>query len=74
MSDWQVPLTDIEVPEQDVQAVLDCLESGWLTMGPRTGAFEQALAEFTRLAARGDRLERHRRAAPLLPGRRARPR
>ena len=36
MSDWRVPLTDIAVPEQDVQAVLDCLESGWLTMGPRT--------------------------------------
>jgi len=47
MTDWQVPLTDIEVPEQDVRAVLDCLESGWLTMGPRTGAFEAALAEFT---------------------------
>ncbi len=46
MTDWRVPLTDIEVPEQDVQAVLDCLESGWLTMGPRTGAFEQALAAF----------------------------
>jgi dTDP-4-amino-4,6-dideoxygalactose transaminase len=46
MSDWRVPLTDIEVPEQDVRAVLDCLESGWLTMGPRTGAFEQALAQF----------------------------
>ena len=29
-----------------MQAVLDCLESGWLTMGPRTAAFEQALAEF----------------------------
>jgi dTDP-4-amino-4,6-dideoxygalactose transaminase len=47
MTDWRVPLTDIEVPEQDVRAVLDCLESGWLTMGPRTGAFEQALADFT---------------------------
>src|SRR3984885_260006 len=46
MSDWRVPLTDIVVPEQDVQAVLDCLESGWLTMGPRTKAFEQALGEF----------------------------
>ncbi len=43
---WQVPLTDVSVPEQDVQAVMDCLQSGWLTMGPRTGAFEQALAEF----------------------------
>ncbi len=46
MTDWRVPLTDIAVPEQDVQAVLACLESGWLTMGPRTGAFEEALAEF----------------------------
>jgi dTDP-4-amino-4,6-dideoxygalactose transaminase len=46
MSDWRVPLTDIAMPEQDVQAVLDCLESGWLTMGPRTQAFEQALAGY----------------------------
>ena len=46
MSDWRVPLTEIAMPEQDVQAVLDCLQSGWLTMGPRTKAFEDALAEF----------------------------
>jgi dTDP-4-amino-4,6-dideoxygalactose transaminase len=46
MSDWRVPLTDIAVPEQDVQAVLECLDSGWLTMGPRIAAFEEALAEF----------------------------
>jgi dTDP-4-amino-4,6-dideoxygalactose transaminase len=46
MSDWRVPLTEIAVPEQDVQAVLDCLESGWLTMGPRTKAFEDALAGY----------------------------
>ena len=46
MSDWRVPLTDVAVPEEDVQAVLECLESGWLTMGPRAGAFEQALSEF----------------------------
>jgi dTDP-4-amino-4,6-dideoxygalactose transaminase len=46
MSEWRVPLTDIAVTERDVQAVLDCLESGWLTMGPRTKAFEEALAEF----------------------------
>jgi dTDP-4-amino-4,6-dideoxygalactose transaminase len=46
MTDWRVPLTDIAVPEEDVQAVLDCLESGWLTMGPRTKAFEEALAGF----------------------------
>jgi dTDP-4-amino-4,6-dideoxygalactose transaminase len=44
MSDWRVPLTDIAMPEQDVEAVLDCLRSGWLTMGPRTKSFEEALA------------------------------
>ncbi|HEY1456916.1 MAG TPA: DegT/DnrJ/EryC1/StrS family aminotransferase [Solirubrobacteraceae bacterium] len=46
MNDWRVPLTDIAMPEQDVQAVLDCLRSGWLTMGPRTAAFEAALAAY----------------------------
>jgi dTDP-4-amino-4,6-dideoxygalactose transaminase len=46
VTDWRVPLTDIAVPEEDVQAVLDCLASGWLTMGPRTQAFEQGLADF----------------------------
>ena len=44
MNDWRVPLTDIEVTEGDVEAVLDCLRSGWLTMGPRTKVFEQTLA------------------------------
>jgi dTDP-4-amino-4,6-dideoxygalactose transaminase len=46
VNDWRVPLTDIAMPEQDVEAVLDCLRSGWLTMGPRTKAFEQALADY----------------------------
>jgi dTDP-4-amino-4,6-dideoxygalactose transaminase len=46
MSEWRVPLTDIAMAEEDVQAVLACLESGWLTMGPRTQAFELALADY----------------------------
>jgi dTDP-4-amino-4,6-dideoxygalactose transaminase len=46
MTEWRVPLTDIAMPEEDVQAVLECLDSGWLTMGPRTQAFEEALAGF----------------------------
>jgi dTDP-4-amino-4,6-dideoxygalactose transaminase len=33
--------------EQDLRAVHDCLQSGWLTMGPRTRAFEEALADYT---------------------------
>jgi dTDP-4-amino-4,6-dideoxygalactose transaminase len=44
MNDWRVPLTDVQVTEDDVEAVLDCLRSGWLTMGPRTKIFEQTLA------------------------------
>src|SRR5215813_5055809 len=46
---WRYPLTDIAVPEEDVEAVLDCLRSGWLTMGPRTQAFEAAFAEYVGL-------------------------
>lgn len=42
---WRYPLSTLPMPEEDVSAVLDCLESGWLTMGPRTQAFEAALAE-----------------------------
>jgi dTDP-4-amino-4,6-dideoxygalactose transaminase len=43
---WSVPLTDIEMTEDDVDAVLECLRSGWLTMGPRVQAFEQRFAEY----------------------------
>ena len=46
MSEWRVALTDVTVSEEDVQAVLECLASGWLTMGPRTVAFEQALSDY----------------------------
>ncbi len=46
MTDWRVPLSTLPMPEDDVQAVIDCLESGWLTMGPRTQAFEAALAQW----------------------------
>jgi dTDP-4-amino-4,6-dideoxygalactose transaminase len=46
MTGWRVPLTEIAVPEEDVQAVLECLDSGWLTMGPRTKAFEEGLAAY----------------------------
>jgi dTDP-4-amino-4,6-dideoxygalactose transaminase len=41
---WSVPLTDVVLTDEDVDAVAACLRSGWLTMGPRTGAFEEAVA------------------------------
>jgi dTDP-4-amino-4,6-dideoxygalactose transaminase len=44
---WTVPLSDVRITEDDLQAVADTLRSGWLTMGPRTQAFEAAVQEWT---------------------------
>jgi dTDP-4-amino-4,6-dideoxygalactose transaminase len=35
------------ITESDRRAVAECLEGGWLTMGPRTQRFEAALCEWT---------------------------
>lgn len=42
---WNVPLVEIAATDEDIAAVMECLESGWLTLGPRTQNFETALAE-----------------------------
>jgi len=42
---WRVPLTEIELAESDVEATMGVLESGWLTMGPRTQQLERAFAQ-----------------------------
>jgi len=42
---WVVPLTDVVLPEEDVEAVLQCYRDGWLTMGPRTQELERRFAE-----------------------------
>jgi dTDP-4-amino-4,6-dideoxygalactose transaminase len=44
---WAIPLTDVVMTDDDLEAVAECLRSGWLTMGPRTQAFEAAVAEWT---------------------------
>ena len=41
---WDIALTDVVISEDDVEAVLDCYRSGWLTMGPRIQAFEEQFA------------------------------
>jgi dTDP-4-amino-4,6-dideoxygalactose transaminase len=40
----ELPLFDLRLREQDLEAVAEVLRSGWLTMGPRTKAFEEAFA------------------------------
>jgi dTDP-4-amino-4,6-dideoxygalactose transaminase len=41
----RIPLFDIRLGEAEIAAVEDALRSGWLTMGPRTDAFEREFAE-----------------------------
>jgi dTDP-4-amino-4,6-dideoxygalactose transaminase len=41
----ELPLFDLELQPQDLEAVAETLRSGWLTMGPKTEAFEQCFAE-----------------------------
>jgi dTDP-4-amino-4,6-dideoxygalactose transaminase len=40
-----IPLSDLRLEPSDIEAVADVLRSGWLTMGPRIQAFEEAFAE-----------------------------
>jgi len=42
---WQVPLSDVIVDDELVEAALETLRSGWWSMGPRVAEFEQAFAE-----------------------------
>ena len=41
----EIPLTDIRLEPEDLEAVAEVLRSGWLTMGPRTQEFEAAFAQ-----------------------------
>jgi dTDP-4-amino-4,6-dideoxygalactose transaminase len=41
----ELPLFDLQLQPQDLEAVAETLRSGWLTLGPRTAAFEEEFAE-----------------------------
>src|SRR3954452_7547178 len=41
----EIPLYDLRLEPEDIAAVMEVLESGWLTLGPRTAAFESAFAD-----------------------------
>ncbi len=44
--EWRVPLSDIDFGPKEEQAVLQVLQSRWLTMGGVTQQFEQEFAEY----------------------------
>jgi dTDP-4-amino-4,6-dideoxygalactose transaminase len=46
MSEWRVPLADVEVGEAEIAAVTDTYRSGWLSMGPRTEELERRFAAY----------------------------
>src|SRR3954468_22340619 len=41
----EIPLYDLRLEPADIAAVMEVLESGWLTLGPRTADFESAFAQ-----------------------------
>jgi dTDP-4-amino-4,6-dideoxygalactose transaminase len=45
LSDWQVPLSDLDYGVEEEEAALRVLRSKWLSMGPEVEAFEQEFAQ-----------------------------
>lgn len=41
---WRLPLADVKLSDEVIEAGLDALRSGWLTMGPRTQDLEREFA------------------------------
>jgi dTDP-4-amino-4,6-dideoxygalactose transaminase len=46
-SRWRVPLSDIAVDDELVDAVLETIRSGWWSMGPQVAEFEHEFTAFT---------------------------
>jgi len=42
---WKYPLSEPLLGEEEKQAIISTLESGWLSMGPKTAEFEQKFSE-----------------------------
>ncbi len=46
MKVWKVPLADVVLGPEEIAAVTEVLQSGWLSMGPKTQEFEAHFASF----------------------------
>jgi dTDP-4-amino-4,6-dideoxygalactose transaminase len=44
--DWKIPLSDIDLGQDEIDAVVSVLKSKWLTMGAVTQQFEKEFAEY----------------------------
>jgi dTDP-4-amino-4,6-dideoxygalactose transaminase len=45
LTNWQVPLADLDISHEEIEAVSKVLHSRWLSMGPITTEFEQRFAD-----------------------------
>ena len=43
--EWKIPLSDIDLGDNEIEAVTKVLKSKWLSMGPVTQQFEKEFAE-----------------------------
>ncbi len=43
--EWRVPLADLDIDQEEKRAVMEVLDSRWLTMGAITQSFEEQFAE-----------------------------
>src|SRR5436305_13560655 len=43
---WNTRLSELEFDDRELAAVLETIDSEWLTAGPRTESFEKAFAAF----------------------------
>ena len=44
--EWKIPLSNIDLDNKEIEAVVKVLKSKWLSMGPVTQQFENELAEY----------------------------
>ncbi|MFZ5452017.1 MAG: DegT/DnrJ/EryC1/StrS family aminotransferase [Thermodesulfobacteriota bacterium] len=46
MAIWKVPLADLQFGPEEIEAVTQVLQSGWISQGPKVQQFEEAFAQF----------------------------
>lgn len=46
MTIWKVPLADVQLGPEEIEATIEVLKSGWLSMGPKVQEFEEQFAQF----------------------------
>ena len=46
MMEWKIPLSDIDLGNEEIEVAIEVLRSKWLSMGPVTQRFEEEFAEY----------------------------